>query len=60
MYDEQFSRSYAEARARFRGNAARAGARLSTTLLPTVKGRDGEALATDVAWLGLRRPGACE
>ena len=56
MYDDQFSRSYAEARARFRDNAARAGARLGTTLLPIAKGPDGEPLATDIAWLGPEAP----
>jgi predicted deacylase len=56
MYDDQFSHSYAAARRRFRDNAVRAGARLSTTLLPFATGRDGEALATDIAWLGPEAP----
>lgn len=56
MYDDQFSQSYAAARARFRDNAVRAGARLNTTQLPFAKGRDGEALATDIAWLGPEAP----
>jgi hypothetical protein len=56
MLDEQFSQSYAEARARFRDNAARAGARLTSAVLPFAKGRDGEVLATDIAWLGPETP----
>jgi hypothetical protein len=56
MSDEQFSQSYAQARSRFRDNAARVGARLSAVPLPIAKGRDGELLATDMAWLGPERP----
>lgn len=42
---------YAEARARFLSAAARAGASLSSIAHP-LEGPDGEALATDLAWLG--------
>jgi hypothetical protein len=46
-----FAATYAEARGKFRDAAQRAGARLTEYPNPT-KGPNGEALATDVAWLG--------
>ncbi len=46
-----FSGDYAEARARFLEAAKAAGARLTSHGNPT-PGPDGEALATDTAWLG--------
>jgi uncharacterized protein DUF2817 len=56
MSEDQFSHSYAQARARFRDNAVRAGARLSSSVLPFIKGSNGEVLATDIAWLGPETP----
>jgi Protein of unknown function (DUF2817) len=52
---ESFSASYAEARARFRDEAAAVGARLEALSHPE-RGRQGEDLTTDVAWIG--QPGA--
>jgi hypothetical protein len=52
---ESFSASYAEARARFREAAAAAGGRLEAVSHPE-RGRQGEDLATDIAWIG--PPGA--
>jgi hypothetical protein len=46
-----FSATYAKARARFRDAATAAGARLEAVSHPE-RGRDGEDLATDVAWIG--------
>jgi hypothetical protein len=48
---ESFSGSYAEARAKFRAAAAAAGASIESMSHPE-RGRDGEELTTDVAWLG--------
>ncbi|MDB5479184.1 MAG: hypothetical protein JWO83_237 [Caulobacteraceae bacterium] len=48
---DSFSATYAEARARFREAAAAAGARLEAVSHPE-RGRQGEDLATDVAWIG--------
>lgn len=47
-----FSRSYAEARGRFLEAARAAGARLAHYAHDGAKGPGGEALATDLAWLG--------
>jgi hypothetical protein len=49
---ESFSDSYAEARGKFLAAACDAGARLTTHVLPDLKGPDGETLACDVAVLG--------
>lgn len=49
--EEFFSKSYREARQRFLDCAAAAGAALETKPHP-MSGPDGEALATDLAWLG--------
>jgi hypothetical protein len=49
-----FSQSYAEARERFLAAAETAGAHLVDTYPHPLKGPDGGALATDVAWLGPR------
>ena len=57
MTNEHFSRSYVEARTRFRENAVRAGAAVSSSAHPFAKGCDGEPLSTDVAWLGPPNPG---
>jgi hypothetical protein len=46
-----FSATYAEARTRFRDAAAAVGARLEAAAHPE-RGRQGEELATDVAWIG--------
>lgn len=46
-----FSRDYAEARAKFLAGARIAGARIATYGNPN-RGPEGEALATDAAWLG--------
>lgn len=46
-----FSASYAEARDKFRAAAARAGARTESFANPNT-GPAGEALSTDIAWLG--------
>jgi hypothetical protein len=46
-----FSATYAEARGRFRDAAAAAGARIESLSHPE-RGREGEELATDVAWIG--------
>jgi hypothetical protein len=48
---DSFSATYAEARARFREAASMAGARLEAVSHPE-RGREGEELATDVAWIG--------
>jgi hypothetical protein len=48
---DSFSATYAEARARFREAVVAAGGRLESLSHPE-RGRQGEALATDVAWLG--------
>jgi hypothetical protein len=48
---DSFSATYAEARTRFRDAAASAGARLEAASHPQ-RGRQGEDLATDVAWIG--------
>jgi len=48
---DSFSATYAEARTRFREAAAAAGGRLETLSHPE-RGRQGEDLATDVAWIG--------
>src|SRR5437870_2312233 len=50
---ESFSATYVEARAKFRAAAAGAGASLEAISHPE-RGRDGEELTTDVAWLGPR------
>ena len=50
-----FSRDYAQARARFLEAARRSGARL-TRHDNSAAGPDGEALATDCAWVGPARP----
>lgn len=47
-----FSRDHAEARGKFLDAAGRAGARLHRYVNEQAKGPAGEALATDVAWLG--------
>jgi hypothetical protein len=49
---EYFSRDYAAARRRFQSAAGRAGAALSSYVLPEHAGPSGEALAIDVARLG--------
>ncbi|MDX1423670.1 MAG: DUF2817 domain-containing protein [Kiloniellales bacterium] len=46
-----FSRGYPEARQRFLASAGAAGAELETRAHPAA-GPEGEALATDLAWLG--------
>ena len=51
-----FPADYPEARARFRCAAADAGSRLRSYVNPTVTGRHGEELATDVAVLGSDLP----
>jgi hypothetical protein len=48
---ESFSATYAEARSRFRDAAVAAGGRLEAVSHPE-RGRQGEDLATDVAWIG--------
>lgn len=50
-----FSPDYAAARTRFHAAALRAGATLDTLPL-AARGPHGELLATDIAWLGARRP----
>lgn len=50
---DSFSADYASARARFRDAAAAAGADLDAFAHPE-RGRQGEALAADVAWIGPR------
>ena len=50
---DSFSANYAEARARFRDAASAAGASLDSLTHPE-QGRQGEELATDVAWIGPR------
>jgi hypothetical protein len=50
---DSFSADYGEARAKFRAAAAGAGATMETLTHPE-RGRQGEALSTDVAWLGPR------
>jgi len=57
MTNDHFSRSYVEARTRFRDNAVKAGAAVSSSTHPFAKGCDGEPLSTDVAWLGPHNPG---
>jgi hypothetical protein len=52
MSQEYFSKSYAQARARFHRLADEANARVSSVALPLARGVEGEALAMDVAWLG--------
>ena len=52
---EYFSRDYAAARERFRSAAARAGAELSSHVLPGHAGPTGEPLAIDTARLGEAR-----
>src|SRR5713101_1320393 len=47
-----FSADYAEARRKFRDAAQGAGARVESRVNPASRGPAGEALATDVAWLG--------
>lgn len=47
-----FSRSYAEARQKFRDAAHAAGATLTDFPHPTKRGSAGEELAMDVAWIG--------
>ena len=49
-----FSASYAEAREKFLKAAEAAGAHLVDSYPHPLKGPDGGALATDVAWLGPR------
>src|SRR5689334_2319210 len=51
-----FSSSYSGARAKFHELARRAHARINTFGLPRVWGREGEALAMDIAWLGPASP----
>ena len=51
-----FPADYPEGRARFRCAAADAGSRLRSYVNPTVTGRHGEELATDVAVLGSNSP----
>ncbi len=58
MFEGYFSETYPEARAKFREFAGKAHAHQSTFLLPRVRGSEGEALATDVAWLGSEAPRA--
>jgi hypothetical protein len=50
---ESFSATYPQARAKFRDAAQAAGAGLEAVTHPE-RGREGEALTTDVAWLGHR------
>lgn len=50
---DSFSGDYALARGKFRIAATAAGATLASVTHPE-RGRDGEALATDVAWIGPR------
>ncbi|HEV2549140.1 MAG TPA: M14 family metallopeptidase [Stellaceae bacterium] len=49
---QYFSASYAEARQKFRDAATTAGARVFAESNERAKGPAGEALATDLAWLG--------
>src|SRR5258708_16427516 len=49
---EYFSADYAEARRKFREAAQGAGARVESRVNDAARGPAGEALATDVAWLG--------
>src|SRR5260221_6167736 len=49
---EYFSADYAEARRKFREAAQGAGARVESRVNDASRGPAGEALATDVAWLG--------
>ncbi len=56
MSHEFFSNSYSDARAKFHDLARKAHARIGTFGLPRVRGREGEALAMDVAWLGPAAP----
>src|SRR5436305_1395624 len=51
-----FAKDYAEARARFRDAATRAGGAFASYPNPG-RGPDGEALATDIAWFGPRDAG---
>lgn len=53
-----FSTSYREARERFMAMATRADASVITSTLVDRVGREGETLATDMAWLGDRDPRA--
>ncbi len=50
---DSFSADYQQARAKFLGAATEAGGALDSVLHPE-RGPDGGALATDVAWFGLR------
>src|SRR5262245_23163022 len=56
MSQGYFSTSYTGARAKFYDLARKAHARITTFGLPRVRGREGEALAMDVAWLGPAAP----
>ena len=47
-----FSKTYAEARAKFRDGAAKARAKASAFGMPFSRGAEDEALSMDVAWLG--------
>ena len=49
---EHFARDYAEARSKFSEAAERAGARLKRYVNDSIRGPEGEALSTDIAWLG--------
>src|SRR5260221_11800457 len=49
---EYFSADYAEARRKFREAAQGAGARVESRVNDAARGPAGEALPTDVAWLG--------
>src|SRR5258708_19668741 len=49
---EYFSADYAEARRKFREAAQGAGARVESRVNDAARGPAGEALATDVPWLG--------
>ncbi len=56
--DDLFSPDYAAARARFLAAAERAGARVTSHVLPRERGLAGEELAMDLAWLGPAEPRA--
>lgn len=56
--DDVFSPDYATARRRFLAAAERAGARVTSHVLPRERGLGGEELAMDVAWLGPAEPSA--
>src|SRR5215472_11175232 len=50
--NQYFSATYAEARQKFRDAATAAGARLHAEANDRAQGPAGEALTTDIAWLG--------